>query len=152
LGQIPYILPQYGFLFETNFGIEAPDQYSCRPSRPSQPLGSYIPDRLSLVNHFLYARFFGIRKPAPSHRLSKQTYRFHPLQIALIDDAQADLSPGYPNASYANTTNGAGFHVGELGEHAARCRSLYNKRPNFLQVDFFNEGDVFDVEYGMNAY
>ncbi|CAK1366866.1 hypothetical protein CB0940_10235 [Cercospora beticola] len=57
----------------------------------------------------------------------------------------------YPNATYANTTNGAGFHVGELGEHAARCRSQYGRRPNFLLVDFFNEGNVFDVEYGMNA-
>ena len=61
------------------------------------------------------------------------------------------MAEGYPNASYANTTNAAGFHVGELGEHAARCRSVYNRRPNFLQVDFFNEGEVFAVEYGMNA-
>jgi hypothetical protein len=58
----------------------------------------------------------------------------------------------YPNASYANSTNGADFRLGQLGEHAARCRTRFERRPNFLMVDFFNEGDVFDVEYGMNAY
>ena len=115
---VPFLLPEFGYMFETNFGIEAPDQYTCAPARPRWP-GSYIPDRLSLVNHFLYAKFLGFR---------------------------------YPNASYANTTNAAGFHVGELGEHAARCRGLYGRRPNFFLVDFFNEGAVFDVEYGMNAY
>jgi hypothetical protein len=39
-----------------------------------------------------------------------------------------------------------------LGEHAVRCRGLYERRPNFLLVDFFNEGNVFEVENGMNLY
>ena len=115
---VPFLLPEFQYIFETNFGIESPDQHLCIPSRPRYPR-SNIPDRLSLVNHFLYAKFLGFR---------------------------------YPNASYANTTNAAGFHVGQLGEHAVRCRSLYDRRPNFLLVDFYNEGDVFDVEHGMNAY
>ena len=115
---VPFLLPEFGYMFETNFGIETPDQYTCWPSRPRWR-GSYIPNRLTLVDHFLYAKFLGIR---------------------------------YPNASYANTTNAAGFQIGMLGEHATRCRSTYERRPNFLLVDFFNEGDVFDVEYGMNAY
>ena len=67
LDQVSYLLPEYGYLFETNFGIESPDQYTCLPSRPRWR-GSYIPDRLSLVNHFLYARFFGISK----------SYLYHP--------------------------------------------------------------------------
>lgn len=50
-----------------------------------------------------------------------------------------------------NHTNGAGMTIGELGEHAHRCRELYQRRPNFLLVDFFNEGDVFDVEHDLNA-
>ena len=60
MDEASYLLPEYGYLFETDFGIGAPDQYTCHPSRPPQPPGSHIPDRLSLVNHFLYARFFGI--------------------------------------------------------------------------------------------
>ena len=113
---IPYFLPEFNYLFETNFGIEKPEEYSCLPARPRWP-GTYVPNRMSLVNHFLYAKFLGFR---------------------------------YPNASYANTTNAAGFAVGELGEHAVRCRTWYDRRPNFFLVDFFNEGDVFDVEHGMN--
>ncbi|TKA73862.1 hypothetical protein B0A55_04477 [Friedmanniomyces simplex] len=116
---VPYLLNQFDYMFETNFGIDEPDQYTCAPARPRWWDPSYIPPRLSLVNHFLYAQFLGFR---------------------------------YPNATYANTTNAAGFHVGELGEHAARCRSLYERRPNFFLVDFFSEGDVFDVEFGMNAF
>lgn len=116
--QIPYLLPEFNYVFETDFLIDRPEQYSCQPSRPWW-VRDYIPDRLSLVNHFLYASFFGFR---------------------------------YPNATFANTTNAAGFHTGELGEHAVRCRELYERRPNFLLVDFFNEGEVFDVDYGMNAF
>lgn len=114
---VPFLLPEFDYMFETRFGIEAPDQYTCLPDRPRYP-GSFIPDRLSLVDHFLYAKFLGFR---------------------------------YPNATYANTTNAAGFQVGMLGEHAARCREIYERRPNFLLVDFFNEGNVFEVDYGMNA-
>lgn len=114
---VPFLLLEFNYLFETNFVNENPDQYTCDASRPWYQR-NYVPDMLSLVNHFLYANFLGFR---------------------------------YPNASFADTTNGAGFHVGELGEHAARCRGMYNRRPNFLLVDFFNQGDVFDVEYGMNA-
>jgi len=116
---VPFLLPEFDYLFETDFGIESPDQYSCAPARPRYANASYVPDRLSLVNHFLYAKFLGFR---------------------------------YPNASFASETNAAGFRVGELGEHAARCRSAYGRRPNFLLVDFFNEGDVFAVEEGLNRY
>lgn len=116
--EVPFLLREFNYIFETSFVIDHPSQFSCKPSRPWYVYG-YIPDRLSLVNHFLYAKFLGFR---------------------------------YPNATYANHTNGAGFREGELGEHAVRCRGLYERRPNFLLVDFFNEGDVFDVEYGMNAF
>ncbi|KAK1057096.1 hypothetical protein LTR74_014408 [Friedmanniomyces endolithicus] len=117
--RVPYLLNQFDYMFETNFGIDEPDQYTCAPARPRWRDPSYIPPRLSLVNHFLYAQFLGFR---------------------------------YPNATFANTTNAAGFHVGQLGEHAVRCRSLYERRPNFFLVDFFSEGDVFGVEHGMNAF
>jgi hypothetical protein len=117
--QVPYLLNQFDYMFETNFVIDSPNQFSCTPARPRPSEPWAIPKKLSLVNHFLYAKFLGFR---------------------------------YPNASYANVTNGAGFRTGELGEHAARCRNTYERRPNYLLVDFFNEGEVFEVEYGMNAY
>ena len=116
---VPFLLPEFDYIFETDFGIESPDQYSCAPARPRYANESFVPDRLSLVNHFLYAKFLGFR---------------------------------YPNASFAGETNAAGFRVGELGEHAVRCRSAYGRRPNFLLVDFFNEGDVFAVDEGLNRY
>jgi len=116
---VPFLLPEFDYVFETDFGIERPDQYSCAPARPRYADDSFVPDRLSLVNHFLYAKFLGFR---------------------------------FPNASFAGETNAAGFRVGELGEHAVRCRGAYERRPNFLLVDFFNEGDVFAVEEGVNRH
>ncbi|KAM0717923.1 hypothetical protein Q7P37_006255 [Cladosporium fusiforme] len=115
----PYLLPEFDYLFEMTFSIEAPDEYSCIPARPHYPGSGFVPDRLALVNHFLYAKFLGFR---------------------------------FPNASYAATTNSAGFRVGELGEHAVSCRAAYGRRPNFLLVDFFSEGDVFAVEEGLNRF
>jgi hypothetical protein len=115
---VPFLLPEFDYAFETDFNIESPDQFSCAPARPAFP-GGYVPDRLALVNHFLYAKFLGFR---------------------------------FPNASFAGRTNGAGFEVGALGEHAVRCRGWYERRPNFLLVDFYNEGDVFAVERGMDLY
>ena len=56
---VPYLLPEFQHVFETDFGITAPDQYTCAPARPRWP-GSYVPDCLSLVDHFLYAEFLGI--------------------------------------------------------------------------------------------
>lgn len=114
----PFLLPEFDYLFETDFGIEDPSAYACEPARPRYPDG-LVPDRLSLVNHFLYAKFLGFR---------------------------------FPNASFAATTNSAGFRVGELGEHAVRCRGAYGRRMNFLWVDFWNEGDVFAAEGGLNGY
>lgn len=138
---VPWLLAEFDYMFEvfliysgrfltrrvraladgslqTDFGNESPWQFSCEPARPRWS-DSYIPNRLSLVNHFLYAKFFGFR---------------------------------YPDAAHANQTNSANFEIGALGEHAARCRTRYERRPNFLLVDFFNEGDVWDVEHGMNAF
>ena len=118
---VPYLLPEWSYIFETDFVNDRPTDFSCSPARPRSPIeGAPIPgNRLSLVNHFLYASFLGIR---------------------------------YPNVSYIEHTNGAGFSMGELGEHAVRCRGLYGRRPNFLLVDFWSEGDVWGVEEGMNKY
>ena len=115
---VPWLLSEFEYMFETNYNNEDPDDFDCEVDRPHWP-PSYIPNRLSLVNHFLYAKLFGFV---------------------------------YPNATYANHTNGAGFKTGELGEHAVRCRERYERRPNFFLVDFFNEGDVWAVEHGMNAF
>lgn len=117
-GRVPWLLSEFDYMFETDYDNEDPDDFSCEVDRPEWPSG-WIPDRLSLVNHFLYANSLGFV---------------------------------YPNATYANHTNGAGFRTGELGEHAVRCREMYDRRPNFFLVDFFNEGDIFTVEHGMNAY
>ncbi|KAL9082427.1 MAG: hypothetical protein Q9159_006416 [Coniocarpon cinnabarinum] len=117
--RIPWLLSEFDYVFETAYDNEDPENFDCEVERPCWP-HSMVPDRLSFVNHFLYAK--------------------------------AGFGFVYPNATYANHTNGAGTTEGELGEHAMRCRARYERRPNFLLVDFFNEGDVWAVEHGMNAF
>ena len=117
--RIPWLLSEFDYIFETDYDVEDPSDFNCEVDRPHWRYGM-IPDRLSLVNHFLYAK--------------------------------AGFGFVYPNATYANHTNGPGFTEGELGEHAVRCRERYERRPNFFLVDFFNEGDVWTVEHGMNMY
>lgn len=77
-----------------------------------------------------------------------------PLHLSLVNHFLYKTAFGisYPHAQLASHTNGPGFSMGEMGEHAARCRTYYGRRPNFLLVDFFSEGDVWAVEHGMNAY
>jgi hypothetical protein len=59
-----FLLPEFKYLFETNFWISDPTSYSCKPSRPRWP-DHRIPSRLSLVSHFLYADFLGISNVDP---------------------------------------------------------------------------------------
>jgi hypothetical protein len=63
---VPFLLPEFDYVFETDFGIESPGQYSCAPARPRYANASFVPDRLSVVNHFLYAKFLGFRFPNAS--------------------------------------------------------------------------------------
>ena len=116
--RVPWLLSEFDYVFETAYDNEDPDDFECEVDRPEWPPG-FVPSKLALVNHFLYAKAFGFL---------------------------------YPNATYANHTNGKGFRMGELGEHAVRCRERYERRPNFFLVDYFNEGEVWDVAFGMNAH
>lgn len=50
--RVPQLLPEFDYIFETKFGVESIDQYGCLPSRPRWR-GSYIPNRLSLVDSTL---------------------------------------------------------------------------------------------------
>lgn len=67
--RVPFLLPEFEYIFETNFWISDPNEYSCQSSRPRWP-GSFIPDRLSLVNHFLYAEFLGFSMSSPIRQSS----------------------------------------------------------------------------------
>ncbi|KAL7272484.1 hypothetical protein RUND412_004704 [Rhizina undulata] len=57
----------------------------------------------------------------------------------------------YPNVSYVDTTNGVGPGAGNLLTHATTCNETFGRAPNFMLVDFFDRGAVFEVQDAMNA-
>ncbi|KAI5363955.1 Putative PLC-like phosphodiesterase, TIM beta/alpha-barrel domain superfamily [Septoria linicola] len=59
---VPFLLPEFDYLFETNFINDNPWEFGCDASRPWYGQ-HYTPNMLALVNHFLYAQFLGFRYP-----------------------------------------------------------------------------------------
>lgn len=121
----PYLMNEFDFVWENNYDVTSPFNFSCEPNRPSWLSGqlstALSSNRLPLMNHFLY-----------SNDLSS-------------------LGIEYPNASYVSTTNAPSGGVGNLGSTAARCKKAYGGRqPTFILVDFFNRGPAIETVDNLN--
>lgn len=110
---VPYLLPEFDFMFETPYEVTAPNGFNCTLDRPGtaklnkSPTTALSMNYLSLVNHFQYQQLFGgILAPD-------------------IDSINVTNSP--------ETTS-----RGTFGQHIALCQSQWGSRPNFMLVDFWN--------------
>ncbi|KAJ2962579.1 hypothetical protein NQ176_g10927 [Zarea fungicola] len=110
---VPYLLPEFDFMFETPYQVTDPTGFNCTLDRPSNgnlngsPTTALKANYLSLVNHFQYQTLLGsILTPA-------------------IDAINVTNSP--------DTTT-----VGNFGRHIQQCNSEWGLRPNFMLVDFWN--------------
>ena len=121
--QAPYLMDEWNYIFENNYDVTSPSNFSCTPDRPSKVKGNaqtavqgnYLP----LMNHFLYSSsFFDIQ---------------------------------YPNSSYISTTNAPSGGEGNLGDAADECKQSYGRQPAFILVDFFNEGPAIDTVDKLNG-
>jgi hypothetical protein len=121
----PYLMSEFDFMWENNYDVTSPSNFTCEPDRPSSLSGSISTalssDRLPMMNHFLYST-----------------------DLELIDIE-------YPNASYVSTTNAPSGGTGNLGSTAAKCKAAYGGRqPTFILVDFFNKGPALDTVDSLN--
>lgn len=109
---LPYILPQYNYIFENDYNNDSPTSYSCDIYNPSDRTTTQALSEgfMPLMNHFLYEVSTG---------------------TIVIQS---------PNASYVGTTNSPNSGVGTLGTAANTCRQYYGRAPSFILVDFFNVG------------
>lgn len=123
--EYPYLLSEWDYVWENDYDVSSPSNFSCDPNRPSDVAGSLATalssTKLPLMNHFLYS-----------------------------DDLEL-LHISYPNSSYVGTTNAASGGVGNLGSTATKCKTAYNGRqPTFVLVDFFNRGPAIDTVDKLN--
>ncbi|CZS97193.1 uncharacterized protein RAG0_06354 [Rhynchosporium agropyri] len=121
---VPYILPQFNYVFETHFEVTSSTGFNCTVDRPSSlssgsGTSAVSSGFMSLMNHFQYNEMaFGITVPA---------------------------------IEFIETTNSAARNVtGALGNHAVRCNSDWGTKPTFVLVDFFNVGPAIQVADNMN--
>ncbi|ATY67055.1 PLC-like phosphodiesterase [Cordyceps militaris] len=113
---VPYLLPEFDFMFETPYEVTEGTGFNCTLDRPStatlnkSPTTAISLHYLSLVNHFQYQRLLG---------------------TILIPDVDSINVTNSPNTAAA----------GNFGRHVQQCNSEWGARPNFVLVDFWNVED-----------
>jgi hypothetical protein len=121
---VPHILSEFTFVFENPYNVTSPDGFSCDPQRPptlTSASQALASNMLFLQNHFL-------------------------------DYALSGTGITVPNVTYSNTTNGPDVGVvGSLGSAAAQCAGVYGRAPNFLLVDWFNNGPALATVDALNG-
>jgi hypothetical protein len=120
----PYLLDEFTFIYENQYSVTAPSNFSCLPDRPTSVQGSITSakssGRMFLMNHFLdQNQLFGIQTP----------------------NVDASSSTNSPDASI----------VGSLGNSAQTCAAAYGNPPNFILVDWFNVGPAISTIDSLNG-
>ena len=119
----PYLLDEFTFVFENNYEVVNPNDFSCAPNRPAVVANktslAISSGRLPLMNHFL--------------------------------DTQEAFGIQIPNFDRSNNTNAPLGDVGNLGSAATDCTEAYGKAPTFILVDFFDSGPAISTVDGLNG-
>jgi hypothetical protein len=118
-----YLLNEWDYMWENNYLVTTPSNFTCTPDRPAAVQGSYATasssGRMFMMNHFLYQQqLFNIESP----------------------DVE---SAGTTNSPDTNT-------VGALGYAANYCASQYGSKPTFVLVDWFNVGPAIETVDRLN--
>lgn len=120
---MPYLLPEFNFVFETPFEVTELTGFNCTADRPerARPAPTAVSSGwLSLVNHFKYQN--------------------------LISDI---MVPDVDRIAITNSP--ATATTGNLGLHAEQCRSEWNKQPNFVLVDFWDRQNPIQAADTLNG-
>lgn len=113
----PYLLDEFTFVFENPFEVTSLSGFSCIPDRPASVKGSAS------------AAVKSARLPLMNH-------------FKGLDQAFGIISPDFYNISNTNAPSGP---VGNLGDAAAECQTLYGKAPTYILVDFFDQGSAIQT-------
>lgn len=119
----PYLLDEFTFVFENPFQVTDATNFSCIPDRPAAVAGN-------------------IQEAVSSNRLSLVNHFL---------DLQEALGITVPDIANANLTNANSGPVGNLGAAAADCARQFGKQPNYLLVDFFDQGSAIETVDKING-
>ena len=108
----PYLLNEFTFIFENPFQVTDAANFSCTADRPTAVHGNTA-------------------TAVSSGRLSLVNHFL---------DLQEPFGIVVPDVANAKLTNANSGVVGNLGTSASQCAQAFGKQPNFLLVDFFDQG------------
>jgi hypothetical protein len=119
-----YLLNEWDYMWENNYLVKTPSNFTCTPDRPAAVGGSFTTaassGRMFMMNHFLYEeQLFNIETPD-------------------VDNAANTNSPD------TNT-------IGALGTAADDCTRQYGSKPTFVLVDWFNVGPAIETVDRLNG-
>lgn len=111
---VPYLLPEFDYIFETDFEVFDPANYTCYATRPSAFKGQALlkdvlaTDRMGFMNRFLY-------------RTISETLGLYAA-----------------NDTYSATLNGD-TGVGNLKDGVKKCTSEWGRKGGFVLLDFVDQ-------------
>ena len=119
----PYLLDEFTFVFENPYDVTSLSNFSCTPDRPPAVRGD-------------------IKSAVASGRLPLMNHFLYQQQAFGIE---------LPDVSNITKTNAQRGPVGNLGDTAKACQTLYGKPPTFILVDFFDQGPAIDTVDSLNG-
>jgi hypothetical protein len=116
-------MDEFTFIFENPFTNTSPSNFTCLPDRPSGVRGN------------IQAALGANMMPLMNHFL----------------DSSGLFGIDVPNVGAIGTTNSPSSGSGTLGTAAAECQTAYGKVPNFILVDFFDQGPAIKAVDQLNG-
>lgn len=118
-----YLMNEFAFIFENPFDNTSNANFTCAPNRPTSVLNSVS---------------------------AAQSLNLMSLMNHFLDTAQS-FGIQTPNIDAIASTNSPGSAAGQLGLAASQCKTAYGKAPNFLLVDFFDQGPAIATVDSLNG-
>lgn len=118
-----YLLDEFTHIFENPFQVTSLANFSCLPERPPALVGD------------ISAAIKSGRMPLLNH--------FKDIEAGFFDIITPDISN-------ITTTNAASGAVGNLGDAATECTTVYGRAPTFILVDFFNQANAIETVDRLN--
>ncbi|KAG0196241.1 hypothetical protein BGX28_010384 [Mortierella sp. GBA30] len=110
-GNVPWLMGEYNFIFETPWLIHRDTPFPCTVDRPENQR-----KQMYMLNHFISGNV-----------------------------TMSGVDVEVPQPLVANVTNAA-----NLTDHINSCQTTFNQIPNFIAVDFYEQGSVLQATAAVN--
>lgn len=118
-----YLMDEFTFMFETPFDNADPTTFSCTVHRPAGLSGQTA-------------------QAISSGRMSLQNHFLYDEQLFGIEA---------PDEANITNTNAPADRPGNMGDEAKKCQREWGKAPNFILVDFFDQGPAIATVDELNG-